>query len=333
MCTTDRIAHLGVWSVLCTTALGEKMIGIIMVVYQYVLLVCDFVHLVLLSAFLMLKSIWHFVSPPPLKVITGEVILVTGAGHGIGRELGLQFARLGARVVCLDINEANNKKTVTDISKEGGSAWGYKCDVSCKEDVHAVSNKIRKEVGEVTILVNNAGIMPCKPFLRHTPEEVINIFRINVFSHFWTVQEWLPSFMTAGRGHVVAVSSIAGLMATSNLVPYCSSKYAVRGLMDGLTEEMRYAGRNPNIKFTRVHPFIVDTGLAKKPRIRFPSFNPITTAEQCAAKIIEGVCREEEVVCIPTKDYYGHIIMQMLPRPVQKAFLDFMDTGVDEDTS
>ncbi|XP_045613976.1 epidermal retinol dehydrogenase 2 isoform X2 [Procambarus clarkii] len=307
-----------------------KMVGIIMVVYQYVLLVCDFVHLIVLSAFLMLKSLWQLMFPLPLKAITGEVVLVTGAGHGIGRELGLQFARLGARVVCLDINEANNNKTVADIGKEGGSAWGYRCDVSSKEDVHAVSDKIRKDVGDVTILVNNAGIMPCKPFLKHTPEDVHNIFKVNVFSHFWTVQEWLPSFVVAGRGHVVAVSSICGLMATSNLVPYCSSKHAVKGLMDGLTEEMRYAGRNPDIKFTGVYPFIVDTGLAKKPRIRFPSFNPILTAEYCATKIIEGVRSEEEIVCIPSKDYYGHILMHLIPRRVRRAFLDFMDTGVDE---
>lgn len=302
-----------------------------MIVYQYVLLACDFVHLVLRSALIILKSAWHVISPLPLKPINGEIILITGTGHGIGRELGLQFARLGAKVVCVDINEVTNKKTVGDICREGGAAWGYKCDVSSKEEVHAVSCRIREEVGEVTMLVNNAGIMPCKAFLKHTPEEILDIFRVNVFAHIWTLQEWLPSFIAAGHGHVIAISSIAGFIATSNLVPYCSSKHAVKGLMEGLTEEMRYAGRNPDIKFTSVHPFVVDTGLAKKPRIRFPTFNPITTAEHCAAQIIDGVRKEEEVICIPSRDYYGHIMMQLMPRQVRKAFLDFMDTGVDED--
>ncbi|XP_068248031.1 retinol dehydrogenase 10-like [Palaemon carinicauda] len=147
------------------------------------------------------------------------------------------------------------------------------------------------------------------------------------------IREWLPLFVAASKGHIVAVSSIAGLMATSNLVPYCSSKYAVKGLMDGLHEELRYAGRHPDIKFTCVHPFVVDTGLAQKPRIRFPSFNPITAPSECAEKIIEGVRREEEMVCIPSKDYYGHKMMNVLPIGVRKAFLDFMDTGVDEHDS
>lgn len=307
------------------------MITLLMVVYQWALLVCDLVHLVCVSIYLLAIAAWHTLSPPHPKSVSGEIVLVTGAGHGIGRELSLQFGRLGAKVVCLDINETNNNKTVSDISLEGGAAWGYRCDVSSREEVRQAATKVRSEVGEVTILVNNAGIMLAKPFLRHSPQDVTDIFNTNVFSQFWTIQEWLPAFISRGSGHIVAVSSIAGLMATANLVPYCASKYAVKGLMEGLTEELRYAGRHINIRLTCVHPFIIDTGMAKKPRIRFPSFNPITSAEQCAAKIIEGVRRNEEIVCIPGKDFYIIKFLNLMPRKMYKAVLDFMDTGMDED--
>lgn len=307
------------------------MFAILMVVYRFVILVSDFTYLFFCAFLLFCQAAWRIISPPPLKSVSGEVVLVTGTGHGIGRELGLQFARLGAKVICLDINEANNKTTVADICREGGTAWAYRCDVSKREDIHAVCEKIREDIGQITVLVNNAGIMPCKPFIKHTPEEIKKIFDVNVFAHFWLVREWLPLFVSSSKGHIVAVSSIAGLMATGNLVPYCSSKYAVKGLMDGLIEEMRYAGQHPDIKFTCVHPFVVDTGLAKKPRIRFPSISPITTPEHCAEKIIEGMRREEEMICIPSKDFYGHKIMGLLPNGVRKVFLDFMDTGVDED--
>ncbi|XP_042863277.1 short-chain dehydrogenase/reductase family 16C member 6-like [Penaeus japonicus] len=309
------------------------MIGIIMIVYQFVLLVLDFVHFVFRATLLTLQAAWRLVFPPPEKSVVGEIVLITGAGHGIGRELSLQLARLGAKIVCLDINEANNKKTVADICREGGAAFGYKCDVTNKDEVRAVSNEIRENVGEITILVNNAGIMPCKPFIKHTSEDIESIFRVNVFAHFWMLKEWLPTFIAIGRGHIVAMSSIAGLMATSNLVPYCASKYAVKGLMDGLQEEMRYGGRNPNIKFTCVHPFIVDTGLAKKPRIRFPSLTPVLTPETAAEAIISAVQHEQEEVVLPYQAALVHHAVRLLPREVMKVFLDFMDTGVDEHDS
>ncbi|KAK7076214.1 hypothetical protein SK128_023566 [Halocaridina rubra] len=307
-----------------------KMVSGLMVIYQYALLVLDFLQFCVCSFLLMIQAGWHVIFPKQLKNVVGEIILITGTGHGIGRELALQFSRLGAKIICLDINEANNKQTVADITREGGTAWGYKCDVSNRGEIHSVCTKIREEIGQITILVNNAGIMPCKPFMKHTPEEIQKLFDINVFSHFWMVREWLPLFITSNKGHIVSMSSVAGLVATSNLVPYCSSKYAVKGLMDGLSEELRYAGRHPDIKITCVHPFVVDTGLAKKPRIRFPSFNPITTAERCAELMIEGIRREDEMVCIPPKDFYCYKLVSLFPIGVQKAFVDFMDTGVDE---
>ncbi|KAG0714289.1 Estradiol 17-beta-dehydrogenase 11 [Chionoecetes opilio] len=293
------------------SSMTPTMLGIIMVVYQYVLLCCDFVNLLFRAVLLSCLALWRAVRPPPLDSMAGEIVLVTGAGHGIGRELSLQFARLGGRVVCLDIHEG----TAADILREGGTAWAFCCDVANRDDVATVSAKVRQEVGEVTVLVNNAGIMPCKPFLKHSPDQIIDVFRVNVFAHFWMIQEWLPSFIAAGQGRIVAMSSIAGLVATANLAPYCASKFAVRGLMEGLTEELRYAGRNPHIRLTCVYPFVVDTGLAHNPRIRFPSLNPVTSPAQCAAHIIEGVRRGEECHA----------------EEVRKAFLDFMDTGVDED--
>ncbi|KAF2346022.1 Short-chain dehydrogenase/reductase SDR, partial [Trinorchestia longiramus] len=111
-------------------------------------------------------------------------IAVTGAGHGIGRELALQLSRLGAKVVCCDINEAWNNSTVEAIRAEAGVAWGYNCDVSSRSSVHDVALMVRKEVGILDILINNAGIAYCKPFLKHSPADVDRLFAVNVMSHF-----------------------------------------------------------------------------------------------------------------------------------------------------
>lgn len=87
-----------------------------------------------------------------------------------------------------------------------------------------------------------------------------------------TVQAFLPSMIHNKRGHIVSMCSMCGFYGVANKVPYCASKYAVRGLMDGLIEELRLSVRDvPDIKFTSVYPFYVDTGLAQDPHYRSPS--------------------------------------------------------------
>lgn len=79
----------------------------------------------------------------------------------------------------------------------------------------------------------------------------------------------MPSMVKNNHGHVVALSSMAGIMGIANLVPYCGSKFAVRGIMESLSEELREDARKIDINFTTICPFIVDTGLCKKPRARY----------------------------------------------------------------
>nr|CAD7259673.1 unnamed protein product [Timema shepardi] len=194
---------------------------------------------------------------------------ITGTGHGIGKELALQFAMLGSTVVCWDINEDNNKKTVDELVHLGYKAHAYNCDVSSREQVFKIAREVKEKVGDVTVVVNNAGIMPCHPFMAHNSQEIQRIFDINVMAHFWMLEAFLPSMINKNHGHFVALSSMAGLMGIANLVPYCASKYAVRGLMEAMAEELREGNHQLDVKFTTICPFIVDTGLCKKPRTRY----------------------------------------------------------------
>lgn len=81
--------------------------------------------------------------------------------------------------------------------------------------------------------------MPSHDFLQHTENEIRKIFDINVIAHFWMFQAFLPSMIENNTGHVVALSSMAGIMGFQNLVPYCGSKFAVHGLMEAMSEELR----------------------------------------------------------------------------------------------
>lgn len=103
--------------------------------------------------------------------------------------------------------------------------------------------------------------MPCRPFLKQTPEELEKTFQINVLAHFWILQEILPRMIERNEGHIVTVCSAAGLIPTRNLAPYSGTKHAVHGFIEALKEEIRHDPRKPDIKFTTVYPFACSTGL------------------------------------------------------------------------
>merc|ERR1712142_322919 len=275
------------------------------------------------------EELYRTVKPRTEKDVQGEVAVVTGAGHGIGRELAFQLVKLGVRVACWDINKESVKETVDEIEKDGGQAMMVIVDVSDKEDVRQAASVTRNEMGEVTLLFNNAGIMPCKPIFSHSASDIERIFGVNVFSQFWTVMEFLPRMISLNKGHVVAMSSMAGITGTPNLVPYCSSKFAVKGFMDALFLETRATRPEANIYMTTVHPFVVDTGLAQKPRSRFQKFIPFTSPQDAASMIIKAMRRNEEYAFIPSFLCFLTAINKLIPRAGQLAIIDFLDCACE----
>ncbi|KAJ9600726.1 hypothetical protein L9F63_026137 [Diploptera punctata] len=173
--------------------------------------------------------------------------------------------------------------------------------------------------------------MPCHPLLQHNQQEIRRIFDINVLAHFWMLEAFLPSMIENNHGHVVALSSMAGIMGIPNLVPYCGSKYAVRGLMEALTEELRENAKQIDVKFTSIYPFIVDTGLCKKPRTRFPSLMGYVHPKTAASDIITAQRRNYNEVSIPRRLLYVNNILRMMPNKARQYLNDFADCGVAPD--
>lgn len=127
-----------------------------------------------------------------------------------------------------------------------------------------------------------------------TPLCKCNLF---MFLSLQIIQEFLPGMKKMNHGHIVALSSMAGLIGLRNLVPYCASKFAVRGLMEALKEELRQ--ENYNIMTTTVYPYMVNTGLCKKPFIKFPSLMPLLEPKDVAQCIMSAQRRDVFHVTIP----------------------------------
>lgn len=296
--------------------------------YQLILFLYEFNKFLLKAIFLLFNSIFDIIAPPSPKSIEKDIVLITGGGHGLGRELAFKLAALNAKIVLWDINEETCQKTAEDLKKLGFSARYYKCDVSNRTDVNQVAQQVRKEVGHPTILINNAGILHCQPLMNLNDQQIDRIVGINLTSHFWTIREFLPAMQRMKRGHIVCISSMAGIAGFANLVDYGATKFGVAGLMKHLREELRFQQHN-DIHCTTVHPAVINTGMAKRPRINHPWTSPIVETEDAAREIVNGILTNKVVVFIPSSLKVIYRIIGFLPISIQDSFNDFVASGLD----
>ncbi|KAF5303529.1 hypothetical protein FQR65_LT08228 [Abscondita terminalis] len=268
---------------------------------------------------------------PLEKSVEGDVVLIIGSGHGIGKELALQYADLGATVVCVDINSNTNKNTVTEIKKKGKVAFGYQCDVTKRNKVFQTIEKIQKEVGEISILINSAGFLNCQAIVDCKGEEIQKTIDVNLMSHFWVLQSVLPTMLKNNRGHVVAVSSSQALTGAGNLIPYSSCQFAVRGLMESIRREISENG-DKKIQFTTILPCVVDTRLHKNYSTKVPSLTKITSPSEAAAAIISAQKRDEIETSIPYQYLTISSLTKLLPVKAETLWHDFMGVRYEPDT-
>nr|XP_030715574.1 epidermal retinol dehydrogenase 2 isoform X2 [Globicephala melas] len=170
------------------------------------------------SVFALLEVLVFAIIPRPQKNVAGEIVLITGSGSGLGRLLALKFARLGSVLVLWDVSQEGNEETCKMAQEAGATGvYAYTCDCSRKEEVYRVADQVKKEVGDVSILINNAGIVTGKKFLDCPDELMEKSFDVNFKAHLWTYKAFLPAMIANDHGHLVCISSSAGLIGVNGL--------------------------------------------------------------------------------------------------------------------
>jgi short-chain dehydrogenase, putative len=266
---------------------------------NYLDLFQEVINLILNFIYVYLKTTYYLVVGYPKKEVKDNVIVITGAGHGLGKEMSKIFAAHQAKIALIDVNKDNCKNVEKEIKAAGGVVKGYQCDVTDEERITKVINQIEQDLGPIDILINNAGITYCRAFNNVQPECVRKVFEVNTFAHFWTIQAVLKSMIERQKGQIVAISSIAGLVGTANLVDYCASKFAVIGLMEALDQELHEGGKNQDIHLTTICPLAMSTGMFHSPKTRFPKLFPICTSTEAAAIAVEAILTEQYLVTLP----------------------------------
>jgi NAD(P)-dependent dehydrogenase (short-subunit alcohol dehydrogenase family) len=192
--------------------------------------------------------------------VSGEVAVVTGGALGIGHACAKLLAREGAKVAVTDVLESEGRQLVDEIRQAGGEAEFWRLDVGDEANVKLVMDAVADRLGKITILVNNAGISGVnKPTHEIASEEWDHLMNINVKGVFFCTKHAIPHMLRAGKGSIINLSSIYGLVSAPDVPPYHASKGAVR--LMSKTDALLYAPHK--IRVNSVHPGFIWTPMVE----------------------------------------------------------------------
>lgn len=174
-----------------------------------------------------------------------------------------------------DIDDAALAAAAAEARRVAGSSdasvHSYRVDVSARESVYAAAAQMARDaVPEVSVLVNNAGVVTGRALLDAPDASIERTLRVNTLAHIWLLKAFLPAMLLRDHGHIVTVASSAGLVGVAGLVDYCASKFGAVGLDEALRAELRKLGKH-GIRTTCVCPYFVTTvrhAPAPRPRPR-----------------------------------------------------------------
>ncbi|CAD5118591.1 DgyrCDS7278 [Dimorphilus gyrociliatus] len=268
-------------------------------------LIVETLFTVILVLYYLIESIvWTFLPNSwRYKDVQNQTVLITGAGSGLGRLLAFRFAKLGCATVLWDIDSKGNAKTAAEIKQRYNSeCLTYTVDLSSKESIYETANKVKEDIGEINILINNAGIVTGKKFMECQDALIEKTFQVNTSAHFWTTKAFLPRMLKLNHGHIVNIASAAGLTGVTGLADYCASKFAVVGFTESLSMELTSLEKT-GVKTTVVCPYYIDTGMFKGVKTKFPEILPIVTPEHAVDRMMDGILSNKSEVWIPRSLY------------------------------
>jgi len=262
------------------------------------------------------------------RILFTETVLITGAASGIGKMLAKKLAEEHfCRVILWDIDSEKLEESIHDI--QSTLVYGYCVDISDRKQVYHTAKLVEREIGNVTILINNAAIVPSETFFApfSNDENCLKTIHVNLLGTMWTCKAFLPKMIENQRGHLVTIASAAGMIGANGLSEYCASKFGCIGFHESIQAELHVAGLSEKVKTTLVNPYYIDTGMFHGVRVKNDLFLPILKQETVVEKIVEGILCNQKVICIPNLIYFVPLF-KLLPPSLYLPVMNFF--GVNQ---
>ena len=257
-----------------------------------------------------------------MKTLDDKVVVITGAGSGIGRALALDLARRGSHLALSDVDEAGLAETVDQARRAGATRIrSDRLDVSDRDAMGRYALDVVQEFGRVNVVINNAGVALAGDFTDLEYSDVDWIVGVNFWGVVHGTKEFLPHIIASGDGHVVNLSSLFGLVSMPGQSMYNATKYAVRGMTEALREEMLIAGHPVGV--TAVHPGGIKTAIARNARVSAKESKEDTaklfdeklakmTPERAAEIIVHGILKNRARVLVGLDAHAVHHFAKLL---------------------
>ncbi len=245
-----------------------------------------------------------------MKNFTNKKILITGAASGIGKLMSSEFAKKGAIVLLVDINEAEADSVARSIKAQGGKAHSFLADLGNLESLKKLLSDIHALGIEIDMLINNAGVVFGGEFEKLSLDKHLLTYKINVDGLVSLTHLFFNDLRKSPDAHIVNLASASGMIGLPYGSTYASSKWAVIGFSESLRLEFLERGIH-NIHVTTVCPSYISTGMFHG--VKAPMLLPWLKPETIVAKIIKGIENNSPFVKEPFIVKWVELLKGVLP--------------------
>jgi len=254
----------------------------------------------------------------PKKSIQGQLMLITGAGSGIGRASSIEFSKQGVKLIMWDVNTEANEETQKILHNMGYTDnIAMTVDLASPDAIDKAGEIVRTEYGIPDLVFNNAGINGGFLLMECDLDKYDLTMMVNTKAIVCVNKQFLKQMVDRNSGHLICLASMAGYQGAGGLIAYSMSKYAAVGYMESVRNEFK--ATNINIKTTTIAPYYVKTNLTRG--VEYENFwAPMKTPDYVARRIVEAVLTDQEELFVPSWSWFYVVLKGIVPTRVVDVF-------------